>query len=371
MKIIHYTQSMHIGGISRLVIDLMTEQQNSGISPALLLNYNTGDFLYEVHNLNISVLSTDLQSGTSFNITKIKKCANKVNEFDLIHVHFYNPVVHLLTRYIKIPVVYTMHGLSKPFKNKNVLRKVFFESIKKRFLNSQVNTFVSNSQFTMNEAIRDYNLRKVNKKVVLNGIRFSNNYNTLKPNIDSEIEAKLKGKFVVGFISNFTKQKRIDLLINSISDIVDKGITDIVLLLIGNGSESNNLRNLVFEKKLSEYVVFAGHQSNVFDWYNFIDICSFPARYESFGLVAVEAFSLGKPVLVFSDSGGLLEIVSPFEPDDVVKNQEEMAERILFYKNNPTKIESRKNERINHSKLFSSKRMADEYEEIYKSLLNK
>ena len=56
------------------------------------------------------------------------------------------------------------------------------------------------------------------------------------------------------------------------------------------------------------------------DYYKSFDVCVFPAEQEPFGLVGVEAYLNGKVVLAFSDSGGLKEIIEPFEPELIVRD---------------------------------------------------
>ena len=44
-----------------------------------------------------------------------------------------------------------------------------------------------------------------------------------------------------------------------------------------------------------------------------------------------EAYLNGKPVIAFKDSGGLMEIVEPLEPDNIVEDEKQLAKRLFFY----------------------------------------
>ena len=85
--------------------------------------------------------------------------------------------------------------------------------------------------------------------------------------------------------------------------------------------------------------------------------------------MVVEAYSEGKPVLVFNDGGGAAELVNAIEPGMIVKNEEELAKKIIEIKINPearNKLNVEK--RILYSKKFRIKTMADKFKEIYSSI---
>lgn len=365
MRIVHYTVSMRIGGISRLVLDLMQAQQSEGLHPSLLLNEATGNFMPETEVF--SVFETNLRRGFSCNLSRLRQVAAWVNKNDLLHIHFYNPVVHLLVQFVKIPVVYTMHGLSKPFRHQSSIKKAGFEYAKKRFLNRHIDFFVANSQFTLSEAKHDYGLQRVPQKHILNGVQLKKNSEAVTGT--EKWQRQISGRFTIGLVSNFTNRKRIDRLIQAFSQLPRPQIGRNCLLLVGDGTEMQNLRQLVAKLTLNKHVIFAGHQPTINRFYNLMDVVVFPATQEPFGLVAVEAYSHGKPVIVFEDGGGLLEIVQPFAPEDVVKNPDYLAKRLEYYFANRQNISEAEELRIEHAKKFSVERMEAAYREVYQKLI--
>jgi glycosyltransferase involved in cell wall biosynthesis len=66
-----------------------------------------------------------------------------------------------------------------------------------------------------------------------------------------------------------------------------------------------------------------------------MDVCAITSAAESFGLVSVEAYDAGKPVIAFAGSGGLAEIVSKFSHADIVSTQQEFSDRLNFYFDHP------------------------------------
>lgn len=68
------------------------------------------------------------------------------------------------------------------------------------------------------------------------------------------------------------------------------------------------LQRLASDLGVSERVHFAGHEDDVYPWFDAMDVVVHASFGEPFGLVLVEAMALGKP-LVAAAAGGPLEIV--------------------------------------------------------------
>jgi glycosyltransferase involved in cell wall biosynthesis len=70
----------------------------------------------------------------------------------------------------------------------------------------------------------------------------------------------------------------------------------------------SRLLTLAKELRLDGRVHFVGHATDVFPWFDALDVCVHATDGEPFGLVLVEAMALGKP-LVATALGGPVEIV--------------------------------------------------------------
>lgn len=84
------------------------------------------------------------------------------------------------------------------------------------------------------------------------------------------------------------------------------GLINDELGLDGMDTELSNLARHAEELGVRDRVIFRGSQSReqLPDYYSAADVCTVPSRYESFGLVAVEAMACGTPI-VASRVGGL------------------------------------------------------------------
>ena len=116
---------------------------------------------------------------------------------------------------------------------------------------------------------------------------------------------------VIGTIKWLEKIYGIDYLIRAFSIVLSRHPElPLKLLIVGDGSERQNLETLANELGLGEKVYFAGRAdySKVHYFNNVMDVYSALSLYDSFGVAIVEAESCGTPVVV-SDVGGLPEVV--------------------------------------------------------------
>ena len=115
------------------------------------------------------------------------------------------------------------------------------------------------------------------------------------------------GDFVL-VVSRLTPMKRVDLVVEALTEPVASGIRCVV---VGDGDERGALQNAVRERGLEERVTFLGAVGNdvLLDELGRCRAVCFPAQAEDYGLVTVEAFAAGKAVVTCRDSGGPTELV--------------------------------------------------------------
>lgn len=117
-----------------------------------------------------------------------------------------------------------------------------------------------------------------------------------------------EGAPVVGAVSRFFAVKGIRHLVDAFRRVLAVHPTA-WLLLVGTGPEGDALRSRARELGVGERVVFAGFQRDAAAYTAAFDVAVVPSIEEGFGLVAIEAMSLGVPV-VASRVGGLPEVIA-------------------------------------------------------------
>ena len=138
-------------------------------------------------------------------------------------------------------------------------------------------------------------------------------------NISSENIKRIRSKYAIKdnelmilFLGRLVAVKGVDKLIMAIPHILTK-IPNARLVVVGVGDLQEYLTNLTRIMRLDEYVKFCfdfiSEEERILH-YAACDIAVFPSQYEPFGIVALEAMSMEKPVVVGAAGvSGMREIV--------------------------------------------------------------
>jgi glycosyltransferase involved in cell wall biosynthesis len=363
ISVVHVIWSANFGGIETLVFDLCAAQKkNPHLKVELLVGKKEGAGLKKLFERDTLVHFAGLKNGLDFSFSKYKKLKKFFSQFDIIHIHSFNFLVAQAAVHSGKKIVFTEHGNFGFGRKKRISDSVNYFLLK-RFLRRKVDFISFNSVFTMETAHERYGLEQVNCEVIYNGIDFSNDRAVATPD---ELKQKLNGRFVVGTSSRFAGFKRIDRLIRAFAEFQkDK---DTILLLVGDGILRKDLEQLVWQLNIRDKTIFTGYRNEVRQLQQLMDVCVFPSENEPFGLVSIEAMSLGKPVLVFRDGGGIAELILQVSEKDVVQDTEALVERMNFYFRNREEIETGAYNRIQFAKSFDIKLMEEKFFEVYKRL---
>lgn len=123
-------------------------------------------------------------------------------------------------------------------------------------------------------------------------------------------ELGIEGNYVIGHVGSFRYAKNHEYLLRvfaALRDISDtkssqgNGQKDYVLLLLGEGSGMEAMKELAKELGIDKQVYFLGNRSNVSDYYQAMDYFVYPSRFEGLPGAVVEAQTCGLKC-VMSDS---------------------------------------------------------------------
>lgn len=173
--------------------------------------------------------------------------------------------------------------------------------------------------------------------------------------------------FSVAFLEG---EKGFDTLIKAFSKSFKN--KNVKLIIGGDGSQRGYLESICINEGVRDQVLFKGllSREDVAMWMNKCDAFVLPSRYETFGVVYIEALASGKPVIA-TFNGGAEDIIN--EEVGVLVNidsVEELSEAMDCVRNNLNMYNSEEIRSYCASK-FSPKIITNKIVNEYRSLLNK
>jgi glycosyltransferase involved in cell wall biosynthesis len=300
-------------------------------------------------------------------------------KIDVIHTHWLLPqgfTGAILKKVFNIKHVTTLHSSEITFAKKILLGQTIT-----RFTVNNADVIVSVSRHRAEELlamIPSENRSDIQKKIRI--IPMGVNLTGLK---NKSIVENLRAKYNVGqkrvilFVGRLVEVKGCKYLIQAMS-FVTKLLDDVILLILGSGPLENELRSLVKECQLGNYVRFEGfvNPEQICEYYILADLLVFPSIVDSSGfdeglpVVLLEALAFGKPI-VSTRVKGALEVIEDGHNGVFVeqKNPEQIAKKTIEFL-----TDDHLRERLAEQARISAKKydwhvIAQQYADIYKGLM--
>jgi glycosyltransferase involved in cell wall biosynthesis len=308
LRVVHGVLSLDLGGLERLVLDLVRVGQSRGQHVSVVCVERPGRLADEVRALGAEVHSLDKPAGRSPNaVDQATKLLSKLAP-DVIHTHQIGALYYLgraAQRVGPSALVHTEHSdhvrQAKGWYSKLRSRLVWRRDARLARRFCCVSEDVARS-------VRRWGTVPAGKvSVVLNGIdvdRYGGNEHR------AEIRAKwgfAPDHFVVGTVGRLAEVKRHDLLLDSLASILPR-FPHARLLIVGDGNERQRLEQKAAELKIDQQVVFAGYQSQPERMLQAMDLFALTSRHEALPLALLEAMAGGLPV-VSSAVGGIPQVI--------------------------------------------------------------
>lgn len=146
-------------------------------------------------------------------------------------------------------------------------------------------------------------------------------------------EFGLQGKFVVGHVGRFSKQKNHEFLIDIFYEL-KKQKDNAVLLLVGNGELKQNIEGKAKALGIADSLIFAGIRSDVPDLLSAMDVFVFPSFYEGMPNTVIEAQATGLPCVIADTITKEACVTDCVHFMSLVDSAEKWVDKILESKNN-------------------------------------
>ncbi len=179
---------------------------------------------------------------------------------------------------------------------------------------------------------------------------------------------QLEDKFLICLPGRITRLKGHETLIELMEKLTEQ-YPNIHAVVVGGADAKkaaylDELENTIQTKNLRDKITFVGHRSDIREWLAFSNlVLSLSNQAETFGRTALEALSVGTPVIGWN-RGGVAEILSNLYPQGLI----DVDDRVALLNAVQTHILQPKD--VPPVTMFSLKDMCDQTLALYKSVVS-
>lgn len=352
--------SLSPGGTERLVIELC-RRLAADVDMVVACLDEPGEWAVEVTNLDIPVISLERKPGFHPSLSVRLGEVIKARRINVIHCHHYSPFVYGLLAAVLHPsvrLVFTEHGR---------LHGVGVSS-KRRLVNPVLARWPSTicavssalKQHMVEEGFPERSIR-----VVYNGIALGHRP---QPAERAAMRATLNlpnDAFVIGTVGRLDPVKNIGTLLDALA-LLKRRYPSARVVIVGDGSEQQQLVARASALGLSDSIVFAGYRGDVRAVMAAFDVYVNCSTYEGVSLTILEAMASALPV-VASAVGGNPEVVIDNETGLLVRPQAQaVATAVGALIENPARRQTMGNAaRWRVKRHFTIERMVNDYAAAY------
>lgn len=334
VRVLHVIHGMDCGGAENMIMNLYRNIDRNKVQFDFMVHTEKHCFFDD----EIEKLGGNIYTVPYYNVKNgmdYRECVEKVfinhPEISIVHGHL-GSCAHIYLRIAKSHGCYTIahsHNGKPSFSIKAVCYKLFNYHVRNR-----ADFFMACS----------YNAGyyRYGKKIVLDKKRFKvlNNAIDVSKYVFSEQKRKMirsefsiaDETFLVGNVGRFNKQKNHDFLLDIFYEIVQRN-SDSILMLVGEGSLENKIRNKIEKLHLTDKVIFTGVRNDVAQMMSAFDVFLFPSLYEGLGIVAVEAQAAGMHTICSNVLPEEAKVTKLLEYCSLSDGPKLWADKVLQYNN--------------------------------------
>jgi len=258
-----------------------------------------------------------------------KNCSN-----NLLHVHLPNPLASfallIASFFVKDPLRIVIHWHSDIVKQKKLL--MIYKPLQSWLL-KKCSKIIVTSQAYLDSSVC---LSQYRDKCEVIPIGIDSIENSVCNALVNELKKKHQNKKIIFTLGRHIYYKGFEYLIEAVAHL-----NNVIVLLGGAGPDTEKYRSLVIKNNLEDKVYFTGKipEKHLASYYAAADIFCLPSieRSEAFGVVQLEAMSLGKPIVSTSIYGSGVSWVNAHGQSGLICNPKDslaLAESIDQLLNN-------------------------------------
>ena len=310
-KVVFVIHGLPMGGAEKFLITLSNHLYKRKYRPHIILL--SGDDLL-VSELNPSIPVYQVLKKSRYDLTISKRVNRLIDSIDPYVIMCINTYAYFITRLGQLfsntkNLILSPHS-TIPFSRYNYIQNLIYlrfvqESDQIHYLCEAQRLFLK----------KTYKIAKHQNSIVYNGV--DSNYfnpNIFQQNTRGELRNTLGINMddkVIIQVARLQKEKCHSDAIMALSFLNSQKIgTNTHLVIVGSGKSTyvSALKAIVQNENLNDFVHFVGSQSDVRPYLYMADLFTLTSESETFSIAALEAMSMGLPV-VLTDIGGAKEMV--------------------------------------------------------------
>jgi glycosyltransferase involved in cell wall biosynthesis len=371
LHILHGVLSLDVGGLERIVLDLVRAGRGAGHRISVVCIERPGALAEAAHRYGADVRSLDKPAGRI--PATVAKAAGILSELrpDVVHTHQAGALWYLgqaARASGQIPVLHTEHG------NHIAQAPSLMGRLKTRLLIGRAarlaGAFCCVSEDIARTVIRLRTIPRGKVRIILNGIRtdaFDGRAEVSAVRRELEIPPEAP---VIGTVGRLAEIKRQGLLLRACARL-QGSFPELRVLLVGDGPERERLEKEATRLGIEDRVHFAGYQPNPERFLQAMNLFVLTSRSEGLPVSLLEAWATGLPV-VSSAVGGIPKLVADGKTGLLFPSGDLEA---LVNSIQTVLANSELAANLGHAgraavvEHYSLERMAAQYEQLYRTLL--
>lgn len=290
-KLLFTAYSLDIGGIETALVNLLNRLDYDLYDVTLILEKKAGMYLNLIPD-KVEVLEYVAGSNSLLNGLKLMKWKQKLRnkyDFSCSFATYSIPGAQLALAASQNSTLW-MHGnYYISYENDKEKMREFLDNI----LAKEFKRVVFVSEENRRDVANNYEEIK-DKSVVCNN--FINGKDIILKSMEEVDYERDDATLFVNVGRHDEHQKKLSRIIEASKRLVEDGY-NFKVLLIGDGPDSVEYKDLVRKYKLGDVIKFLGQKENPFPYYKMCDAVLLSSEFEGYPVVFLEAMTVGKPIV--------------------------------------------------------------------------
>ena len=302
---------------------------------------------------------------------KIWEILKKENP-DVVHTHLFDPTLIGLTlaKWQKRKTVYTRHHSDAIYEIASPVKRGFYLKLE-RYTNRQADFIIAPSQMVRDILVEKENVPTAKVSIIPYG-QTTERFDAVTPEKIEKVRAEfgMKKNLALVCTSRLFHRKGHQYLFEALSGLVKKGL-DATLYLVGTGNYQAELEQFAKDFEIADRVKFLGWRDDALVVIAAADIVVHPSLEDALSSAVIESLMLEKPIIATDisgvrdslDNGKYGKIVPPADAESFRQALGETIENL---------DEARQKASAGRKYLLEymdAKRVADEYQKVYRQVL--